>query len=649
MKKQKILAYEGRIPVSDRELTAAVIDIDNKKHLIIDLYIAGTIKYRMAVNDKEYAHFNYENQKWDCISTCWNRPYSGELSKASIDRVDKQLLKEWYAKEIPADWDNEDLIYAIEQKAFDIKTSERMLKEENEKEKLFAIMPQKPKFLDETINRYIEAGNIIYYKRKGSYADYYCCQCGEKFTRRIKATEAYAGPSVDIVPRRYQSKECPKCKRKGTLLNWGRAKITKQEFEVLLYQAAEDETLVIRAYAVRAVRSPGSVLTKKIWEYGREFLRRDYERIYDNICNTGKWWKSKKLDIYRSGKLCEVNYSEAVEKSDLRYIPATAYKLISEVGAREERHILARYDTLTAYAHAPQIEQLYKIGLMQICRRLIFANGQTRDINKKAKTAAGILRITTEQLRYLRESEQELLALSVIKIMNYRKIPFTQHNAEIVTRLYIAAPTEDKLKHILKYQSPEKLLNYLNKNIPEHAILADAITEYDDYLRAREANGDDLSNTVYLGPRELHKTYIELREKMERAKSAKYVKQMNEKYAKIKVNSAKVTTKYTWQQSGLLIRPARDAGEVVMEGRILHHCVGDDHQRYLSNYNQNKAIILVIRHENEPDKPYITVEYENNKVQQWYGIRDTKPDKETIDSFLKAYVAHIAGKAGKAG
>lgn len=60
MKKQKILAYEGRIPVSDRELTAAVIDIDNKKHLIIDLYIARTIKYRMAVNDKEYAHFNYE-------------------------------------------------------------------------------------------------------------------------------------------------------------------------------------------------------------------------------------------------------------------------------------------------------------------------------------------------------------------------------------------------------------------------------------------------------------------------------------------------------------------------------------------------------------------------------------------------------------
>ena len=104
---------------------------------------------------------------------------------------------------------------------------------QNEKEKLFAIMPQKPKFLDETINRYIEAGNIIYYKRNGSYADYYCCQCGEKFTRRIKATEAYAGPSVDIVPRRYQSKECPKCKRKGTLLNWGRAKITKQEFAIL--------------------------------------------------------------------------------------------------------------------------------------------------------------------------------------------------------------------------------------------------------------------------------------------------------------------------------------------------------------------------------------------------------------------------------
>ena len=68
----------------------------------------------------------------------------------------------------------------------------------------------------------------------------------------------------------------------------------------------------------------------------------------------------------------------------------------------------------------------------------------------------------------------------------------------------------------------------------------------------------------------------------------------------------------------------------------LHHCVGDDHQRYLSNYNQNKAIILVIRHENEPDKRH---EGNANAKGRWLDdyLKDGKKRNFAPDTFAKLY------------
>lgn len=167
------------------------------------------------------------------------------------------------------------------------------------------------------------------------------------------------------------------------------------------------------------------------------------------------------------------------------------------------------------------------------------------------------------------------------------------------------------------------------------------LREYVDYLKEREAGGYDMTNSVYIRPKHLHQTYMQLREETERKRDETYLSKMADKYPEIAVRSQKIPARYTWENDGLMIRPAKDAIEIVMEGRILHHCVGSDSQRYMDNYNKGKAWIMVLRKKEFPNIPYITIELQCNTIVQWYGKNDTKPDRKIIEAFLKKYIEHI--------
>lgn len=230
--------------------------------------------------------------------------------------------------------------------------------------------------------------------------------------------------------------------------------------------------------------------------------------------------------------------------------------------------------------------------------------------------------------------------------MESRKIPLSENNIKIMSefQLYYYPDNKMKLEHVMKYQSLQKLYNYLNKAKEHYSSLQDALTEYYDYIKQRETRRDDLTNTVYLRPKALHATYMNLLEDIEHEKNEKYISEMSEKYRNIRERSENIPKKYTWQQSDMLIRPARSAEEIVMEGRLLHHCVGNDAQGYMKRFNEGKGWILVVRHISEPDIPFVTVELVNNSIKQWYGIRDTKPDRDNVDAFLNAYIEHITNK-----
>ena len=114
---------------------------------------------------------------------------------------------------------------------------------------------------------------------------------------------------------------------------------------------------------------------------------------------------------------------------------------------------------------------------------------------------------------------------------------------------------------------------------------------------------------------------------------------MAERYPDIRKNYRKLRNTYFYEDETFLIRPARSAEEIVTEGRFLHHCVGGNN--YLEKHNTGKTTILFLRTKQNPETPYITVEIQGTNILQWYGIRDTKPDKKRIESWLEKYTRFL--------
>ena len=132
----------------------------------------------------------------------------------------------------------------------------------------------------------------------------------------------------------------------------------------------------------------------------------------------------------------------------------------------------------------------------------------------------------------------------------------------------------------------------------------------------------------------------------------KRIQDVNIRFPMIKKNYRRLRSRFYFEGEGLMIRPARNAGEIVTEGRVLHHCVGGD--SYLKKHDSGQSIILFLRAVADPEIPYITVEIETESlhIRQWYGAYDKKPDKELIEKWLDKYETRLkcgGAEAGEAG
>lgn len=174
-------------------------------------------------------------------------------------------------------------------------------------------------------------------------------------------------------------------------------------------------------------------------------------------------------------------------------------------------------------------------------------------------------------------------------------------------------------------------------------------TTYLDYLNMRKELGYDMQNTVYLFPKNIERAHMEMVMEHNKEEAGKKIKKAEEKYPLIRKHYRRLRKRFYYKDKEFLIRPARSAEEIVMEGRILHHCVGRD--KYLNGHNCGRSIILFLRNKEEPEIPYITVEIEPEslKIIQWYGEEDKKPDRERMQKWLDNYITRLKCSGTAAG
>ena len=61
----------------------------------------------------------------------------------------------------------------------------------------------------------------------------------------------------------------------------------------------------------------------------------------------------------------------------------------------------------------------------------------------------------------------------------------------------------------------------------------------------------------------------------------------------------------------------------------------------MSKHNAGRSVILFLRKASEPDIPYITVEICGEKIIQWYGAYDKKPEEKYFTEWFKTYTNEL--------
>lgn len=158
------------------------------------------------------------------------------------------------------------------------------------------------------------------------------------------------------------------------------------------------------------------------------------------------------------------------------------------------------------------------------------------------------------------------------------------------------------------------------------------VQTYRDYLRDCEALRLDLDDRAVLFPPNLEaahrRTISQVEYKKNKDKWDAFARRLGG------------LQKLAWAADGLLIRPPEDAGELIAEGKALSHCVGG----YVDGMAEGETVILLIRREAEPDKPYYTLEWRDGQVIQ---CRTRHNKSYELEPTVAAFVAQWAARAAK--
>lgn len=484
----------------------------------------------------------------------------------------------------------------------------------------------------------------IYYKRINNLVMCTCGACGATYTGLYKPSEdPFEAAAQHIIrPAHNKPGACERCgyvtqyKSEGKI----RPRFIKETAHYMIGQRMGKDEFVFRIFNVQQVMYVNKKTEYDHTEYIRIFLtpgkkpQKDY-LVYDHWTGRIRW-----ID-YNPGGFANIGtpYDLEISPETMREIKKTPmFKYIPEPG--KEYSSVHYY---IAAARYPDFEMIVKTRMKYLARSLVYQIGT--GYRSRGKTHYDRLGIRKDRLKDLIKAEGDVNILKTYQIERKVKKRWNPEEVEaVVHRVNTGSREELKmLSEIYKYASPLKIERYIEKTIRNEGC--GAFREYIDYIRMRKEIGYDLSNEIILFPKELHRRHNEMVLETEKTELDKRVKGVSERYPNIEKLYKKLSDKYSAAAGGLIIRPAKDAAEIVIEGRILHHCVGGD--AYLSKHNKGDSVILFLRKISDKDTPYITVEIKGTKILQWYGAYDKKPDEAMVRAWLDTYVAELEKREKK--
>lgn len=521
-------------------------------------------------------------------------------------------------------------------------------------------LPEK-KILGRADNLYFRNEHYLYYKKHGCWAKIACSKCGGVTDARWKSGISYESQFQTWTeePREGRYGTCPMCGARGLYKCQGKVKGEhSRTIHLFLGQRYKENGMVMRYVQVEKTWILGLICGEKGTEMYNACEKLSGVEIARAYFEPGK---KMQIDYHKYNPYLGEDFWDDCNLYGMQNIPIHAAQIMPET-YEEMKETMFQYSALQEYAKSvrevnaidyleryrqtPQIEVLVKMGLIGVVENLVKCHYGIVE-NEHASRPDVFLGIRKERVKQLIRKKGDVETLKVMQMEKRFGQNWTDDQIEQLKETGLSSVQVDRTT---KYMTLQKLLNRIEKYAGcqygtecsrAKARIRHVATTYVDYLEMREDLGYDLNNTVYQYPRNLDEEHNKMVMEINKEKAEARLREVARQYPDIRKSYRSIRKKYFYEDENYLIRPARSAEEIVMEGRILHHCVGGD--GYLNRHNTGQTYILMVRLKDEPEIPYITVEIDAKypRIIQWYGEFDKKPDEKNMQVWLDGWLMKL--------
>lgn len=565
-------------------------------------------------------------------------------------------------------------VHRFQQEILDRKLAERHKKETDKIDAVMDPIKEPPKEFEDWVwetgmsfSRY-----LIYKEEKKGEAVCECTHCKTIGTVKRK----------DIRLRNNEKGICPFCGSRVTIK--ARGKMPGQIFDERWFLYVDP---MEKGFALRYFRADRRIRSDKYTEFliDKSRIEQDmfeYRRAIYTFPKGKPKYESYEWGVYKQHGECRWcpdpgriafmecilypgNLPEAWEHTPMKYSAL-------EVLSGNMPTVALRYeDAIKKYIEFPKLEWICKMGLNRLAKDIIncrYSGSMVGKIREKGATIYEILGLNKVNTRLLQAIDGDHYELRLLQVAQEIELQFKPEQLKEYyetftcnTELLKQANRKTTLHKIVKYITKESekypvgeesgcwrysYMRYKEREDPRIERKRNMAKDWLEYLKWCKELGYDLDNMFIYMPKNFKKvhdrTAKEYQELMDKKAAAE--KKRREREAKKRMEQTKraleeilgenkdVQNAFQVKGKGLLLVVPASAEDIKAEGAALHHCVGT----YVDRVARGETNIFFIRKEQEPDKPYFTMEWKDNDIVQCRGSRNCGMPPE-VKAFTEAF------------
>lgn len=332
-------------------------------------------------------------------------------------------------------------------------------------------------------------------------------------------------------------------------------------------------------------------------------------------------------------------------------IPTLVDRELRHTGLPEAIRLLDRIDPelyLDRLKERPILEQLIKAGLGGLASDCMNYSYRWSELRLTPGTGlAKTLGIDAQEMKRLRACRG---GMDFLTWLRYEKSTGRPIPDRAITWFCEQGVKPEDISFINELMSPLQISNYLRRQMLESNKNCNYImTTWKDYLSMAARLKLDLKSPAVYRVRNVKRRHDELLQFFHNDTSMVLrAGEILKKYPHLEDIFQEIKPKYAFGDQEYTVLVPERIEEIIIEGTILSHCVGDS-ERYWERIERRESYILFLRRTAEPDKPYYTLEVEpNGTIRQKRTLGDEQhEDINQAARFLKKWQKAIASRLTK--